>query len=155
MKQIILVFLLIVSASSFSCKKSASEPAPPPSVARPFNINPALVTPNASKEAMAVYNFLRDNYGKKILSGVMTLNNFDETEWLKTNTGKEPAIIGLDFMHSGRGYTWYDDKQPIKDAKVYWDKKGIPVFVWHLRDPSRTTEEFYTKKHFEAEWNHL
>jgi mannan endo-1,4-beta-mannosidase len=110
-----------------------------------FNINPTLVTPNASKEATALYNFLRENYGKKILSGVMTLNSFDETAWLKTNTGKEPAIIGLDFMHSGRGYTWYDDKQPIKDARAYWDKNGIPVFVWHWRDPLKTTEEFYTK----------
>jgi mannan endo-1,4-beta-mannosidase len=110
-----------------------------------FSINPALVTPGATKEASALYNFLRENYGKKILSGVMTLNSFDETAWLKTNTGKEPAIIGLDFMHSGRGYTWYDDKQPIKDAKAYWDKNGIPVFVWHWRDPLKTTEEFYTR----------
>ena len=151
MKLEILVFL-IATAGIFSCKKGSTESGPivtqpppsPPVVAR-FNINPSLVTPNASKEATALYNFLRENYGKKILSGVMTLNSFDETGWLKTNTGKEPAIIGLDFMHSGRGYTWYDDKQPIKDAKAYWDKNGIPVFVWHWRDPLKTTEEFYTK----------
>jgi mannan endo-1,4-beta-mannosidase len=49
-------------------------------------------------------------------------------------------------MHSGRGYTWYDSEEPIKDAKTYWDRKGIPVFVWHWRDPLRTTEEFYTNK---------
>src|SRR5687767_13284026 len=110
----VLIILLLCSTSSFSCSKREAEPAPvvtpppppPPPVAERFNINPSLVTPNASKEAIALYNFLKDNYGKKIISGVMTLNSFDETNWLKTNTGKEPGIIGLDFMHSGRGYTW-------------------------------------------------
>src|SRR5215210_6115698 len=119
----IFMFLIFVTTGSFSCKKSTSqvnsEVTPPPPVVTRFNINTTLVTPNPTKEATAVYNFLRDNYGKKVLSGVMTLNSFDETNWLKTNTGKEPAIIGLDFMHSGRAYTWYNDKQPIKDAKAY------------------------------------
>lgn len=152
MSREILKFLIVATVVSFSCNKSTTVPAPvvtppppPPPVVERFTINPTLVTPGATKEATAVYNYLRENYGKKILSGVMTLNSFDETNWLKTNTGKEPAIIGLDFMHSGRGYTWYDDKQPIKDAKAYWDKNGIPVLVWHWRDPLKTTEEFYTK----------
>lgn len=137
----------------FSCnKEGGASPTPQPSpgpntTPQParFNINANLVTPNATKEAVALYQFLKDNYGKKILSGVMTLNSFDETNWLKTNTGKEPAIVGLDFMHCNRNYNWYDNDQPIKDAKTYWDKNGIPVFVWHWRDPSRATEEFYTR----------
>lgn len=140
--------LLMIATAGFTCKKNKSNAPvtpPPPTVPAQFNLNSTLVTPNATREATALYSFLRDNYGKKILSGVMTLNSFDETNWLKTNTGKEPAIVGLDFMHSGRGYTWYDDKQPIKDAKAYWEKNGIPVFAWHWRDPLRTTEAFYTK----------
>ena len=120
-------------------------PPPPPPVSR-FEINPGLVTPGATKEALALYQFLKDNYGKKILSGVMTLASFDETSWLKTNTGKEPAIIGLDFMHCFRNYNWYDNEQPIKDAKTYWSRNGIPVFVWHWRDPSKQTEHFYTNQ---------
>ena len=44
-----------------------------------------------------------------IISGVMTLNSMDEVKWLKANTGKEPALLGLDFMHCGRGYGWYND----------------------------------------------
>lgn len=142
------ITLLMVVCSIFSCKKDNAQTTPvvtPPVVVSRFNINATLVTPNATKEAKAVYDFLKENYSKKILSGVMTLNSFDETNWLKTNTGKEPAIVGLDFMHSGRGYNWYDDKQPIKDAKTYWLKNGIPVIVWHWRDPSKITEEFYTK----------
>lgn len=138
------IFCLLI----FACKKAGSveeKPKPPVVVGR-FNINASLVTPNPSAEANKLYQFLRENYGKKILSGVMTLNSFDETNWLKVNTGKEPAIIGLDFMHCNRGYTWYDDKTPIKDAEAYWLRNGIPVMVWHWRDPSRATEEFYTDK---------
>src|SRR5574337_836303 len=139
---------------SFSCNKSGStNPAPPPTsdttpVSPPprFNINANLVTPNPTKEAVALYQFLKDNYGKKIISGVMTLSSFDETNWLKTNTGKEPAIVGLDFMHCNRNYNWYDNDQPIKDAKTYWDKNGIPAMMWHWRDPSRNTEAFYTNQ---------
>lgn len=132
----------------FACKKAGSveEKTQPPVVFERFNINAKLVTSNPSPEANKLYQFLRESYGKKILSGVMTLNSFDETNWLKANTGKEPAIIGLDFMHCNRGYTWYDDKTPIKDAKSYWLRNGIPVMVWHWRDPLRTTEEFYSNK---------
>lgn len=149
-----IVVLFAVIGFAFACKKErntaavptpAPAPAPLPPASR-FNINESLVTANATKEAVAVYRFLRDNYGKKILSGVMTLQSFDETDWLKANTGKEPAIIGLDFMHCNRGYNWYNNEEPITDAKKYWEKNGIPVFVWHWRDPSRATEEFYTAK---------
>jgi len=141
----ICIFCVLLSA----CKKSGGneeKKAEPEIAVSRFDINAALVTPNPGFEANKLYQFLRDNYGKKVLSGVMTLNSFDETAWLKQNTGKEPAIIGLDFMHCNRGYTWYDNQQPVEDAKAYWAKNGIPVFVWHWRDPLRTTEEFYSNK---------
>ena len=111
-----------------------------------ININKTLITPNPTDGANRLYQFLYDNYGRRIISGVMTLNSMDETNWLKTNTGKEPALIGLDFMHSGRGYTWYNNRQPIIDAETYYNRNGIPAICWHWRDPSRQTEEFYTTK---------
>lgn len=136
-----LLFLGIIS-----CTTEEQEPEKEIEVPQ-YNLRESLVSPNPSREATAVYDFLKENYGRKILSGVMTLNSFDETNWLKQNTGKEPAIIGLDFMHNNRGYNaWFDEKQPIKDAKTYWDRNGIPTLLWHWRDPSRKTEEFYTDK---------
>lgn len=148
-----IIAFVYVGLSLSGCEKASSgeqnpnkDVVPATSPSTKNNINLTLTTPNPSTEANKVYQFLRDNYGKKMLSGVMTLNSFDETTWLKDNTGKEPAIIGLDFMHSGRGYNWYDNEQPIKDAKAYWLKNGLPVIVWHWRDPSRLTEEFYTNK---------
>lgn len=109
-------------------------------------INQTLVSPNPTPEANALYGFLLDHYGKRIISGVMTLNSFDESNWLKENTEKEPVLLGIDFMHSGRGYDWYDDdEEPIKDAKTWYDRNGIPALMWHWRDPSHATEAFYTE----------
>ena len=113
-----------------------------------FNLDQTLVTPNPLPEAAALYNFLLDNYGDKIISGAMTLNSTADSPWitwLKTNTGKEPALLGFDLLHSGQGYSWYDDKQPIKDAKAWYERNGIPTILWHWRDPSNQTDEFYTK----------
>lgn len=113
-----------------------------------FNINTELVTPNPTSQAYSLYHFLYDNYGEKIISGAMagptTGKSMEEVEWLKNNTGKEPGLLGLDFMHSGRNYSWYNDKEPIIDAKNYYERNGIPCFLWHWRDPSKKTEEFYT-----------
>ncbi|MFW6246365.1 MAG: glycosyl hydrolase [Tangfeifania sp.] len=109
-----------------------------------FNVSDTLVTINPMENASRLYQFLYDNYGEKIISGAMTLNSMDEINWLKTNTGKEPALIGLDFMHCGRGYSWYNDEEPVNDAKNYYNRNGIPAFCWHWRDPSRETEAFYT-----------
>jgi mannan endo-1,4-beta-mannosidase len=110
-----------------------------------FNLNTTLVTPNPTPQAQKLYDFLLDNYGKKIISGVMTLNSMDEVNWLKANTGKEPALLGLDFMHCDRNYSWYNDEEPMDDARKYYNRNGIPAFCWHWRDPSRITEEFYTR----------
>jgi mannan endo-1,4-beta-mannosidase len=116
------------------------------SVAAPvYNINPSLVTANATTEAKCLYQFLKDNYGKKIISGAMTLNSMDEPNWLKQNTNKEPALVGIDFMHTNRGYTWYNNSEPANDAITYYNKNGIPTLMWHWRDPSRVTEEFYSQ----------
>lgn len=111
-----------------------------------FKTSQTLVNSNASKEAKSLYQFLLDNYTHKIISGVMTLDSFDESNWLKQNTGKEPVVLGVDLMHTNRNYGWYNNQTPINDAKTWYGKNGIPIFTWHWRDPSRVTESFYTKE---------
>ncbi len=110
-----------------------------------FDIAKAPINPNATENTKRLYQFLYDNYGKKIISGAMTLRSMDEINWLKSNTGKEPALVGIDFMFSGQGYNWYPDEEPINDARKYYNKNGIPAICWHWRDPSGKTEAFYTK----------
>jgi mannan endo-1,4-beta-mannosidase len=115
--------------------------ADPPPAAEPL-----LVSPDASREARAVFAFLREQYGKKMLSGVMTLNSFDEVKRVQAISGKTPAVVGMDFMHHHRGYTaWFDEEQIVRDAKAHWAQNGLPALMWHWRDPSRKTEAFYTK----------
>lgn len=111
-----------------------------------FNISKELVTPEPGDHTKRLYQFLYDNYGEKIISGVMTGKSMDEVNWLKTKTGKEPALLGVDFMQCGRDYNWYTDEEPINDARNYYKRNGIPAFCWHWRDPSRKTEDFYTEK---------
>lgn len=108
-----------------------------------FSINKTLVTPNPSDEAVRLYQFLYDNYNKKIISGVSEVK---EADWIKANTGKSPALVGLDYLFCNRGYTsWYDENTPFNQGKAWSEKNGIVNFHWHWRDPSRLTEAFYTK----------
>ncbi len=106
-----------------------------------FNINTTLVTPNPTDEAKRLYQFLFDNYNKKIISGVSEVT---EADWLKANTGKSPALVGLDFLFCNRGYNWYDSNTPFNQGKAWSAKNGIVNFHWHWRDPSRKTDAFYT-----------
>jgi mannan endo-1,4-beta-mannosidase len=132
MRMLILILLIFTSCKSIS----------PPS-----EISSALVTPNPSREAQALIKFLREQYGKKVISGVMTLNSFDEFDRVKKISGKAPAILGMDFMHHNRGYTqWFNEDQILLDAEKHKEQNGITTFMWHWRDPSRKTESFYTSE---------
>lgn len=116
-----------------------------------FNIPLKPVNPNVTPVTQNLYSFLRDNFGKKTISGVMTLkplsNSTNEITWLKSNTGKEPALLGLDFMdHTGSNPpSWQNNPDLVKDAKTWAKRNGIVSICWHWRDPSHKTNAFYTK----------
>ncbi len=67
------VFLICIFL--FSCKRNSTKetdpPTPPPATQQDdrFNIDATLVTPNATKEAIALYKFLKENYGKRSFRG--------------------------------------------------------------------------------------
>lgn len=134
-----------------------------PFQAAPFNITNALVNPNASENAKKMYSFLRENFQKKVISGVMTntvmqndgkytpniVENQTEVAWIIEASGKTPALIGLDFMHSvglnsesewHRGYT----KATLSLAEDVYKKGGIPAYCWHWKDPFDSVETFYS-----------
>ncbi len=110
-----------------------------------FNLDQSLCTPNATTEAKEIYQFMLDNYGKNILSGIMTDANtsMDMPNWLLTNTGEEPVVLGLDYIHCNRNYGWYDETLVREYAKEWYERGGIPHLMWHWRDPSRKSEGFY------------
>jgi len=108
-----------------------------------FNVTPTLCTPNPTDEAQRLYQFLLDNYGKKIICGAMTLKNMDMIATLKAHTGKEPALAGIDFLFENQGYSWYGDGTVAKDAEAWYNRNGIPALCWHWTDPSTNQGSFY------------
>jgi hypothetical protein len=85
----------------------------------------------ASKEAKAVYSYLQDMYGKKMLAGQMVLNGqYEELKYIEETTGKLPAIRGMDFIDSSR------NENEVKFAEEWWKKGGIPTMMWHWGAPA-------------------
>ncbi|SHL81755.1 Carbohydrate binding module (family 35) [Fibrobacter sp. UWT2] len=125
----------------------------------PFKLSATPVTPNATESAVKLYNFLRENFGKKTISGIMTgdmsgytqgadFKTHDDVKYIYTRTGKYPALVGLDFLFatgpnaSGSWNMEYTDKA-ISIAKGLWKAGGIPAFTWHWKDPLDKKDAFY------------
>ena len=134
-----------------------------PYVATPFTIATSPVTPNASENAKKLYGFLRQNFLKKIVSGVMTntvmqndgkytpdtVQDQTEVAWIIGASGKVPALLGVDFMHStglNSDNEWYKGytNATVALAQDVFKRGGIPAYCWHWKDPSRTVEAFYS-----------
>ena len=124
-----------------------------------FNLSDKPVTPNATAEAVKLYSFLKENFGKKTISGIMTgdmsgytlgadFKTHDDVKYIYTRTGKYPVLVGLDFLFatgpnaSGSWNMEYTDKA-ISIAKGLWKAGGIPAFTWHWKDPLDKDDAFY------------
>lgn len=126
---------------------------------KPFKLSAVPVTPNSTESAVKLYSFLRENFGKKTISGIMTgdmsgytlgadFKTHDDVKYIYTRTGKYPALVGLDFLFatgpnaSGSWNMEYTDKA-ISIAKGLWKAGGIPAFTWHWKDPLDKDDAFY------------
>lgn len=87
-----------------------------------------LTNPKAIKNAVNVYNFLKDSNGKVCVTGQQE-STWKETadfeiEYIKEHTGKLPAIRGFDFMDN--------DFEGVVDRAKAWAKDGgIVTICWH------------------------
>ena len=125
----------------------------------PFKLSAKPVTPNATESAVKLYSFLRENFGKKTISGIMTgdmsgytlgadFKTHDDVKYIYTRTQKYPVIVGLDFLFATgpkANESWnkeYTDKA-ISIAKGLWKAGGIPAFTWHWKDPLDKEDAFY------------
>lgn len=87
-----------------------------------------LSNPNASKEAKALFDYICKTYKNGIISGQQesTWMGSDqyEFEYIYNNTGKYPAIRGLDYMN--------DDFSGVNKRAADWhDRGGIVTICWH------------------------
>ena len=125
----------------------------------PFKLSAKPVTPEATESAVKLYSFLRENFGKKTISGIMTgdmsgytlgadFKTHDDVKYIYTRTQKYPVIVGLDFLFATgpkANESWnkeYTDKA-ISIAKGLWKAGGIPAFTWHWKDPLDKEDAFY------------
>ena len=108
-------------------------------------VSPNLVNPNPSKEAINLFNYLKESYGKKIHSGATGItSSLDEENWIFSQTGKYPALAGFDFMNHTRNYSWENKDDLVKNAAYWWSQKGMVACHWHWRDPMRINDAFYS-----------
>lgn len=115
----------------------------------PFTVAPGLVTPNPTTQVVKLYEFLKNNFGTKIISGTMANHstNIDEATWVNTQTGKWPALTCFDFIdHTYANQSWVKYTAPLTLGQDWWNNNGIVALMWHWRDPLTKSGEFYTEK---------
>jgi len=136
------------------------------------NLSPAKTpcNPNASVEARKLYTYLTSVYGKHILAGQQEYcgshcynknayetegkpinyleSNEQEFEYIQNNTGKQPAVRGIDFLFYNTTEPYFDDA-PERVIAWYKDKGGIPTVTYHWNVPidgkDSTTAAFYVE----------
>ncbi len=101
--------------------------------------------PKATRQVRALLDFLKAQSGNGFISGQVDLG---DAEWVKTNTGKYPAILGLDFMHVPKRMG--SQTQDTSIAIDWYQKKhGLVTYQWHWSSPSGASDPgsgFYTGK---------
>lgn len=98
-----------------------------------------LVTPNPSKEAVALYNYLCDQKGKGILSGQQIYNSgTEDVEAVAKVTGKNPAILGIDLIDfsPSRVSRGANGARTIPTAIQWWEDGGLITCCWHWNAPA-------------------
>ena len=119
---------------------------PPENLPEPREIETSLLCDkSATENARRLYNYLREMYGKKVISGQMENAwnaNCNMLERVYKDTGKYPAIMGFDFMNYTSAYNT-GRKQEVERAIKFWngqdykgnkisDKHGIVTFCWQI-----------------------
>lgn len=99
-----------------------------------------LVTPNASEEAIALYDYLKSISGKQTLTGQHNapLEQSLQLSVVHRNTNEYPAVFGQDFGFSYPGY-WdgINYRQRIVDEAIARHQQGfIITLMWHAVPPT-------------------
>ncbi len=108
-----------------------------------FNVTQQLSNQNASASARKLYSFLKSTYGNYILSGQHTENGMQDNAFQKIieQTGKAPAILGLDLMNYSSFFDIYGEytevylRTSISSAIEFASVGGIVTFCWHWVAP--------------------
>jgi mannan endo-1,4-beta-mannosidase len=92
-------------------------------------IKSGLVTSDPIPQAVNVYNFFYQNYGRNSLSGIMDVA---QCNWVQHHTRKYPAIAGFDFIFLNA--SWHNSKD-ISGKEDWWNRSGFVTISWHWNVP--------------------
>jgi len=118
-------------------------------------LNPTLINPKAIPAAKKLYDFLKTNYGKRILSGQVggagqAGDEGQEIQRIQKATGKLPAVWNMDFIFESNDCTWRPQNPDITEMAINWWKKyqgkGIMSAQWHWNIAGKTGDFAFYKK---------
>lgn len=155
MNTAIFIFSFIALISFVSCTSTSTTATKEKSSKAPEHITAdedvvsRLSDPEATIQAKRLFNYMRDVYGKKIITGQMENawdDSYNQLQQVYDKTQKYPALMGFDFMN----YTslgWSARNKQTERAVSFWNgldyngnqitnNQGIVAFCWHWRDPT-------------------
>jgi len=106
-------------------------------------INPDLVNPNPHPNAKKLYDFIRQHYRKKVISGQTVSSDLAELTYIQSKTGKQPALAGFEFENYSPVSGMADDGTLGRLSDWFLHKNGIPEVQWHWCSPMGATQEWW------------
>jgi mannan endo-1,4-beta-mannosidase len=158
--QVLALFLIVGCGSSddgFAGKTDDDPVVIDPDLLTPENVRSYLVDANVTDETAALFYNLKQLSKTKYIVGHQDAfngfyNNAAGSSDMKKATGKDPGLLGSDFMfitddqnNEEPGNWFYQQEQIITaDAIEAYDKGMVNIFCWHLREPYNG-ETFYAE----------
>lgn len=104
-----------------------------------YNITSSLVNKNSTANTKKLYSFLKDSYGKYVITGQQCDGGINGNEFkaIKNLTGDYPALLGLDMMDYTPSRTAFGtSSSAVEKAIEFANKGGIVTFCWHWNAPT-------------------
>lgn len=104
-----------------------------------YNVTSSLVNKNSTANTKKLYSFLKDSYGKYVITGQQCDGGINGKEFkaIKNLTGDYPALLGLDMMDYTPSRTAFGtSSSAVEKAIEFANKGGIVTFCWHWNAPT-------------------
>lgn len=104
-----------------------------------YNVTSSLVNRNATANTKKLYSFLKDSYGKYVITGQQCDGGINGNEFkaIKNLTGDYPALLGLDMMDYTPSRTALGASSSVVEKAIeFANKGGIVAFCWHWNAPT-------------------
>ena len=117
-----------------------------------YNVTSSLVNKNSTANTKKLYSFLKESYGKYVITGQQCDGGINGNEFkaIKNLTGDYPALLGLDMMDYTPSRTAFGaSSSTVEKAIEFANKGGIVTLCWHWNAP---TEYLYSTANNSDGW---